>query len=434
MKRRTFLLIFLVIPLLAMAITLPNPFGMHKVISQAMNYPDRAWRISEILQEGYSENTYNPEQKNIYFYNAQHPTAIDSIQTYLYDTGASAWTLSSSLVFSYDAAHEYVNNAIMYVMFGPDTRLPFIRELVDYNSSHYLTRIVVQFSDLQTSGWSDAIRMHMLYNNNDISASINWQSGDTTTPPSYQKRTFNLDAQGRIIQETTQVSPDSTSWVNDEKVIRTYHSNDTTTGATFIYNLAHAYATIAMTDNAPLFGMVLQEIDQSWNNDWVNRERLSYEYNTNNLATFMNDMTWDGAAWVNNARNVYTYDTNNNLYQDVNQGWQSGTSDWNTFSRKTYTWNDVMGNDDETAGPSSNMIVNVYPNPFNNTQHIKVYSRLNQPIQVQIFNVKGQKVHTGSFMPGTNYTWNAENMPSGVYLMKINQGDNAKTSKIMKIK
>ena len=59
-------------------------------------------------------------------------------------------------------------------------------------------------------------------------------------------------------------------------------------------------------------------------------------------------------------------------------------------------------------------------------------------ISVKIFNLKGQLVDViaeGSYAPNAyNWTWNAENLASGVYLVRTQVGSNVDTQKIMLLK
>ena len=59
-------------------------------------------------------------------------------------------------------------------------------------------------------------------------------------------------------------------------------------------------------------------------------------------------------------------------------------------------------------------------------------------ISVKVFNIMGQLVDViaeGTYSPSTyNWTWNAENLASGVYLVRTQVGSNVDTQKIMLLK
>ena len=92
----------------------------------------------------------------------------------------------------------------------------------------------------------------------------------------------------------------------------------------------------------------------------------------------------------------------------------------------------IINNENQTAIESGNDTVlpkdftlyNNYPNPFNPTSKIKYIIAENSNVQIEIYNLLGQKV--ADLFNGENnagvyeITWNAEDLSSGVYLIKLN--------------
>lgn len=79
-----------------------------------------------------------------------------------------------------------------------------------------------------------------------------------------------------------------------------------------------------------------------------------------------------------------------------------------------------------------------YPNPFNPATTIRIDLAKRQSVQVSVYNTLGQKVadlHNGVMNPGANtLTWNAENMASGIYLLKVKAQNRTEVRKMMLMK
>ncbi|MDP8207613.1 MAG: T9SS type A sorting domain-containing protein [Candidatus Electryonea clarkiae] len=79
-----------------------------------------------------------------------------------------------------------------------------------------------------------------------------------------------------------------------------------------------------------------------------------------------------------------------------------------------------------------------YPNPFNSTLRLSLDLPVKSPVQIKIYDLLGQRVmswNPGILTTGTHpFTWQAENMPSGMYFVMI-EADNYKlTRKIILVK
>lgn len=121
-----------------------------------------------------------------------------------------------------------------------------------------------------------------------------------------------------------------------------------------------------------------------------------------------------------------------------------------TLKDKTYY---TLGTKDETASPlgnlshveSSNGIVftyslqNAYPNPFNPKTTIRYALAKHSTVNLTVFNQLGQVVATlvsGKNQAAGQYqvTWDAHDMPSGMYFYRLEAGEFTKTHKMMLIK
>jgi len=79
-----------------------------------------------------------------------------------------------------------------------------------------------------------------------------------------------------------------------------------------------------------------------------------------------------------------------------------------------------------------------YPNPFTNRTEISYSLTRPENIKIQIYNLKGQLVETllDENKPAGNHTfnWNAKEMSSGIYFMKLLTKERAIVRKLVIIK
>jgi hypothetical protein len=79
-----------------------------------------------------------------------------------------------------------------------------------------------------------------------------------------------------------------------------------------------------------------------------------------------------------------------------------------------------------------------YPNPFNPTTQLSYSVKLSGFISLKVYNLLGQQVASlfEGVRPAGNYqaTFNAENLPSGVYFARLQNGTNSVTKKMMLLK
>ena len=80
----------------------------------------------------------------------------------------------------------------------------------------------------------------------------------------------------------------------------------------------------------------------------------------------------------------------------------------------------------------------IYPNPFNPTVNINFFNPENDQISVKIYDLNGRlisTVHEGILSYGTyNFTWDANNFSSGVYVVSIQSSNSNINSKISLLK
>jgi hypothetical protein len=94
--------------------------------------------------------------------------------------------------------------------------------------------------------------------------------------------------------------------------------------------------------------------------------------------------------------------------------------------------------DDNTYFIDNFNIAKLYPNPFNPVLHINFDIAWSGVIQVDILDISGSHIktlHSGFLQSGSHeLSWNAESMPSGVYLVSLQSDDKTLTEKVVLLK
>lgn len=144
---------------------------------------------------------------------------------------------------------------------------------------------------------------------------------------------------------------------------------------------------------------------------------------------WVEDETFVNGLVVNQNASPAFGDLDNDGDIDLTIGQYSGT-----FS---YYRNQLMViNVPENNNLTDDAFLNCYPNPFYENLEIQYHLSSSSKVILEIYTLKGQKVHEQSFysLAGERctYLWNAEEIPSGFYLVKITSPDKSLYKKIMK--
>jgi hypothetical protein len=90
------------------------------------------------------------------------------------------------------------------------------------------------------------------------------------------------------------------------------------------------------------------------------------------------------------------------------------------------------------SGPHSFELSKLYPNPFNPSTEVSFSMPTDNHVRLSAYNVQGQEVDVifeGAQSVGQHsYTWNASNLPSGVYYLRLQAGDMVTSQKALLVK
>ena len=131
-------------------------------------------------------------------------------------------------------------------------------------------------------------------------------------------------------------------------------------------------------------------------------------------------------------------------------GWPEGQYHWSYVISHNALGDDIVvpviltldmesGSGQNNPGsPTEFGLHSIYPNPFNNITRITFGIEQSSPAFVGIFDLTGRLIET--LFEGTaeigehSITWDADNIPSGVYLVQLQSGVNAQSKKVVLLK
>ena len=114
-----------------------------------------------------------------------------------------------------------------------------------------------------------------------------------------------------------------------------------------------------------------------------------------------------------------------------------GTNTWTLFTEPTIGGSNqtTAVDDNQTTAPRKFALYQNYPNPFNPRTTISFSLPTRQKVALAIFNALGQKIISlvDDILDAGNHSlqWQAENMPSGVYLYQITSDTHTVTKKMI---
>ena len=195
-------------------------------------------------------------------------------------------------------------------------------------------------------------------------------------------------------------------------------------------------------DNAALS----EKLVYKWTDStWVDKARASVGYDDNhNRVQILLEKKDSTEAWVNVSLREYTYSDNGLLTETVRSKWR----DENWLPRKRYEYNystdrEVLSAGAPAALPKKIVLSQAYPNPFNPATTISYSLPEANHVQIDIYDVIGNKVRTlvsQTQNAGTkSYQWNATNdlgqsVSAGMYIYTIQAGEYRDTKKMLFLK
>lgn len=432
-KRRILVLLMLFM----VGITLPA-FAKTPMFAPVTATANRSWRLAEQLTQNYTSGSWELNKLAQNHFNELYPALVDSTVFNYYDA-VMGWVPGNTDCYTYQPGSDYITEILTKLNFMGES-IPFIRSIYSYNTENHLTDAAVQVLGLERE-WIDVKRIHIQYNNGYLERICGWEEGSEGSPPTFTKSEFEFDSVGRISLQAEYVSGDSTNWSPSYQTFFSYHANDTTNGISLVDLISCKFPQFFYYDKPMETGMISEQIRMIWMYQyWQNDCRDAYSYdNANRLIGHLNCGYFMTGDWVNNTSDTYSYDANGNPETELQQTWDEALSEWLNSKSITSIWELITASDDPVIPASGGLSLSVYPNPFKSDATITVKSKSGLPLRLELFNSKGQKVHeevaSGNQTVALNSNAFCSRMQtSGVYFLKLSQGNNMVTSKIIRIR
>lgn len=276
--------------------------------------------------------------------------------------------------------------------------------------------------------WVNSRITSRTYDNADNLTSLLVQFWDTDHWRNYQVQTYTYDTQGNYITWEFQYW-DNNQWNNSEREFYTYDNNHNM--LTWLY-------------------------DQWENNTWSTSGRGEFTYDTqNNLLTKLFQIL-DGSNWLNSEKYTYTYDGLGNAVLGKHHTWSNNS--WVPAWGNIFLYYNLMaeyiimystsaaasyhyyptGVDDQWQSPEKFTLTQNYPNPFNPVTNISFSLAATGNVKLAVYDMLGNEkavLLNEERIPG-NYTesFDARELPSGVYFYRLTAAGKTRTAKMVLLK
>ncbi|MFO7890339.1 MAG: FlgD immunoglobulin-like domain containing protein [bacterium] len=329
---------------------------------------------------------------------------------------------------TYDAQSR-MEQIVLQINDGQGNMYNVMRITRNYNNEGNYIKDLIDFYSEGDEQWYNVLRVNYTYDDygniieqeSEIYAQITWLD--------YRRIQKTYDNFQNLVQRLTQMAEQSgmqTTWENELNELFTYDSNDNLTEHLFqIYeqswedSLRRSYEynaqdlqTVVLIENKENAdweyvsktsteyqnGNAVEEVYQTWQDEWVNEERITTSYDQQSRPEVMMLFDWMGSAWEESEQYLFDHDYQTSI-------------------------------DDEKQILPANFHVSNFPNPFNLSTTVTVELPYKDTITLRVYDVRGRIVKTlisDKTMSAGTYTatWNGRNesgqiMSSGVYLIQL---------------
>jgi hypothetical protein len=400
---------------------------------------NRSWRLAEKMTMIDSSGTWVNNELTHNYFNPNNPSLVDST-AYSYYEASSGWVQGWADYFSYNISQEYITEIVSYLVMFSES-IPMARGVFEYDQDNRITAAFLQTSGLDLRDWIDIKRAWISYNNGYLDEIIIWDGTEVDFPPMYYKWNFSIDNYGRISQLTEYTCEDSTNWNFGYRTSYQYHANDNTNGLSLVEKISHSFPQYIYYDQPLQIGMITEAIQEMWMFQyWRNDTRDVYTYDNDNRMIFhQNYYNTMIGEWMNDTLVSFTYDDNGNCDTELQQYWNEDPPEW-VNDKITYDiWEQPTADQDEVNPTTAKLAVSVYPNPFVSSLNVSVKSRSLLPVRLELYNSKGQRIARESMPAGAKINLDKNGFlkaarASGIYLLKVQQGSNSVTRKLIRLK
>jgi hypothetical protein len=142
--------------------------------------------------------------------------------------------------------------------------------------------------------------------------------------------------------------------------------------------------------------------------------------------------------WLPFYQEAFTYDANDNLASSVIRAYDEEDQEFEDYQETEYSWRQTTGLADQKESVSTFRVDPAYPNPFNPEVIIPIELSQASQVRIVVFDVLGrpvQMISDGRRGAGTHaIRLNAQGLPSGIYLIRVQVGPQEKVQRVTLLK
>jgi hypothetical protein len=309
-------------------------------------------------------------------------------------------------VVSYDGTD--LNQVDEYVMAGDDWELE-ARSEFDYDGTDFTeTYLVMEGGSLEND-------YRMIFHNTSPSDYYGLITKEEFLIQLYSASLFYLQSD---LPGMTEQYWDGSGWVNDFRTLRTEEVNPTEDVARLL-NFTSSY----------------------YEGSWIPETLVSISFNDRDevMQALQSDYDEFIEDWYVDFREVYEYDTVGNPEVITASSLDETNDVFVPVFRLLMTFDTTVDVDEETLSvPNAFTLGNAYPNPFNPTTNVPFELNRSGHVTLQAFDMLGRQVATLINEPlaaGTHtVAFDAGNLASGIYMLRLQSGNQVQTSRVALIK
>jgi len=389
--------------------------------------PNSEWRLTSILSELWLEGSWSNYFDYSYFYDENN----NHIETINLNWVNDDWHNYRRNLYEYIDGN--LSEALVQEWFNDDW-LNFNKRTINYDGNN---ESQVVFQHWNGSEWENFYQYFYTYDDNNDPIEILYQNwADSVWVNSLLHHT-NYNQFGNQTEKLYQLWSDST-WINQHEDSFAYNTNHNT-----IEYLRRTWEdTIWINLSQRLYsynfdGELTEIISRSWDeNVWNNSQQISYFYYSDTLEYIT--QLWGGSSWENQSQYFSFSDSTGYRIQSFQRVWS--TSGWENYSRTNFNYEEFLDINSDIINevPYTFEIINVYPNPFNSMAEIQFSARRNGNYKLTVIDITGREIATllNENRPIGNHTlsWHANDLPTGIYFIKIDYESMIATQKVLLIK
>ncbi len=268
---------------------------------------------------------------------------------------------------------------------------------------------------------------------------------------------MELDSQNRIkyfYAQSHQVIDGEFAVDREYKTEYIYYPNDETDSRDYIRHLSENIYNIIFLDGERNCGKIKEIIDYSLDDNeiWLPYFKEEYIYSDSSQLIYKNKYYYDSGYhhivlntlndddfWQENYRHIYEYDDNGNLIRDIWQSFIIAQNEFLNYKLKEYSYGNITEIEDASSPALPSISLSMYPQPFKDEINIFAESKTVDAIDIDIFNLRGQKLKSFVGFSGKNCVWDGRDesgraLPASIYFLRAKQGDDSILRKIIKTK